>query len=49
MSECHCIIHHPQDHDGRDRAMAMARSGDPSIALVGLAMLGPCASREEEE
>ena len=48
MSDCHCIIYHPQDQDGRDRAMAMARSGDAGLAAIGVAMLGPCPSREEE-
>ena len=46
--ECHCIIYHPDptDHDERDRAMEMARSGDRTTRLVGLAMLGPCPDRE---
>ena len=49
MSECHCVIYHPQDHDGRDIAMNMAGSSDRRIAAVGLAMLSPCPWREEEE
>lgn len=46
LNECTCVIYHPSDDEGRAHALELARSGDASISIIGIAMLGPCASRQ---
>lgn len=45
---CHCLIHHPTDPKRRALALEMVRSGTPNEAIIGLNMLAPCPTRNQE-